>query len=175
MNEDSCVFCRIAQKQVPASLVYEDEQVVAFLDIRPLNEGHTLVISKSHYENVFDVPEKLNAYIHGVTKQIAIAVKKATNADGISIVQQNGKAANQDVPHLHVHVIPRYEGQKMPSFSETSEANREQLSQTATKIRKNLLNPANAKPATEKNTVQANLGVYRGKVGLRERISSWRF
>ena len=138
MNEDSCIFCRIAQKQVPASSVYEDEKVMAFLDIRPLNEGHTLVIPKAHYENVFDAPRELNAYIHGVTKQIAIAVKKAMNADGISIIQQNGKAANQDVPHLHVHVIPRYKGQKMPSFSETSEANREQLSQTATKIRKQL-------------------------------------
>jgi histidine triad (HIT) family protein len=138
MNENSCIFCRIAQKQVPANRVYEDEKVLAFLDIRPLNEGHTLVISKAHYENIFDVPQELNAYIHGVTKQIAIAVKKATNADGISIIQQNGKAANQDIPHLHVHVIPRYEGQKMPSFSETSEANREQLSQTAVKIRKHL-------------------------------------
>ena len=138
MNEDSCIFCRIVQKQLPASSVYEDEKVMAFLDIRPLNEGHTLVIPKAHYENVFDVPRELNAYIHGVTKQIAIAVKKAMNADGISIIQQNGKAANQDVPHLHVHVIPRYNGQKMPSFSETSEANREQLSQTAAKIRKQL-------------------------------------
>jgi histidine triad (HIT) family protein len=137
MNENSCIFCRIAQKQVPANRVYEDEKVLAFLDIRPLNEGHTLVIPKAHYENIFDVPQELNAYIHGVTKQIAIAVKKATNADGISIIQQNGKAANQDIPHLHVHVIPRYEGQKMPSFSEIS-ANREQLSQTAVKIRKHL-------------------------------------
>jgi histidine triad (HIT) family protein len=138
MNEDSCIFCRIAQKQLPASCVYEDEKVMAFLDVRPLNEGHTLVIPKAHYENIFDVPQELNAYIHGVTKQIAIAVKKAMNADGISIIQQNGKAANQDVPHLHVHVIPRYKEQKMPSFSETSEANREQLRQTATKIRKQL-------------------------------------
>jgi histidine triad (HIT) family protein len=138
MNEDSCIFCRIAQKQLPASCVYEDEKVMAFLDVRPLNEGHTLVIPKAHYENIFDVPQELNAYIHGVTKQIAIAVKKAMNADGISIIQQNGKAANQDIPHLHVHVIPRYKEQKMPSFSETSEANREQLSQTAAKIRKQL-------------------------------------
>ena len=138
MNEDSCIFCRIAQKQVPASRVYEDEKVMAFLDIRPLNEGHTLVIPKAHCENIFDVPQELNAYIHGITKQVAIAVKKATNADGISIIQQNGKAATQDIPHLHVHIIPRYEGQKMPSFSETSEADKEKLNQTAAKIRNHL-------------------------------------
>jgi histidine triad (HIT) family protein len=136
MNEDKCVFCRIAHKQADASRVYEDEKVVAFLDIRPLNEGHTLVIPKAHYENIFDVPKELNAYLHGVTKQVAIAVKKAMGADGITIIQQNGKAANQDIPHLHVHVIPRYEGQKMPSFSETSEADKEKLNQTAAKIRK---------------------------------------
>jgi len=138
MNEDSCIFCRIIQKQVPSSRVYEDENVLAFLDIRPLNEGHTLVIPKAHYENIFDVPKELNAYIHGITKQVAIAVKKATNADGISIIQQNGKAATQDIPHLHVHIIPRYEGQKMPSFSETSEADKEKLNQTAAKIQKHL-------------------------------------
>ena len=138
MNEVSCVFCRIARKQALASCVYEDEKVMAFLDIRPLNEGHTLVIPKAHYENVFDVPQELNAYLHGVTKQVAIAVKKATGADGVTIIQQNGKAANQDIPHLHVHVIPRYAGQKMPSFSETSEATKEKLNLTAAKIRKHL-------------------------------------
>ncbi len=138
MKKDSCIFCRIAQKQVSANLVYEDEKVVAFLDIRPLNEGHTLVIPKAHYENIFDVPQELNAYIHGITKQVAVAVKKAIKADGISIIQQNGKAATQDVPHLHVHVVPRYEGQKMLGFSQTSEADQEELNQIATKIRKHL-------------------------------------
>jgi histidine triad (HIT) family protein len=138
MNKNSCIFCKIANKQAAASCVYEDEKVVAFLDIRPLNEGHTLIIPKTHYENIFDIPQELNAYLHGITKQVAIAVKKATNADGISIIQQNGKAANQDVPHLHVHVIPRYNGQKMPSFAETSEADKEKLNQTAANIRKHL-------------------------------------
>jgi len=138
MNEDSCIFCRIAQKQVPASLVYEDENVVALLDIKPLNEGHTLVIPKAHYKSIFEIPLDLVAYLHGVTKKIAFAVKKATGADGISISQQNGKAAGQEIFHLHVHVIPRYEGQKLPSFSEVSEADREKLSQTVAKIRKYL-------------------------------------
>lgn len=138
MNGDSCIFCKIVQKQISASLVFEDEKVMAFLDVRPLNEGHTLVISKAHYESIFDIPQDLVEYIHGITKRIAIAVEKATKANGISIIQQNGKAAGQDIFHLHVHVIPRYEGQKLPSFSEISEANRKKLSQTAKKIRKYL-------------------------------------
>lgn len=138
MNESSCIFCRIVQKQVPASLVYEDEKLMAFLDIRPLNEGHTLVIPKAHYENIFGIPQELIEYLHGVTKRIALAVEKATKADGISIIQQNGKAAGQDTFHLHVHVIPRYEGQKLPSPSKVSQADRETLNLTATKIRKYL-------------------------------------
>jgi histidine triad (HIT) family protein len=138
MNESACIFCRIAQKQVPASLVFEDETVMAFLDIRPLNEGHTLIIPKAHHENIFDIPQELIKYLHGVTKRIALAVEKATKADGISIIQQNGKAAGQDIFHLHVHVIPRYEGQKLPSFSEISAVDRAKLDQTAAKIRKYL-------------------------------------
>jgi histidine triad (HIT) family protein len=138
MNVESCIFCRIAQKQVPASVIFENEKVMAFLDIRPLSEGHTLVIPKAHYESIFDIPKDLIAYLHGVTKRIAIAVAEATNADGIRINQQNGKAAGQDILHLHVHVIPRYEGQKLPRFSETSETDREELSRTAAKIREHL-------------------------------------
>lgn len=138
MNVRSCIFCRIVQKQVPSSLVFEDEKVMAFLDIRPLNEGHTLVIPKAHYESIFDIPKEHIAYLHGITKRIAFAVEKVTKADGISIIQQNGKAAGQDIFHLHVHVIPRYEDQKLPSFSEISEIDRKKLSQTAEKIRKYL-------------------------------------
>jgi histidine triad (HIT) family protein len=138
MTDTTCIFCRIAQKQVPSSLVYEDEKAVAFLDIRPLNEGHTLVVPKEHYETVFDIPQELIMHLHGITKKIAIAVKKATKADGISIIQQNGEAAGQEIFHLHIHVIPRYEGQKLPSFSDINEAEKEKLSQTAVKIRKYL-------------------------------------
>ena len=138
MSDASCIFCKIAQKQVPASLVFEDAKTVAFLDIRPLSEGHTLVIPKAHHADIFDIPLDLIEHLHGVTKQVALAVKKATGADGISIIQQNGKAAGQEIFHLHIHVIPRYEGQKLPSFSAISEAEKEKLSQTAAKIRKHL-------------------------------------
>ena len=136
MNVNSCVFCRIARKQALASFVYEDENVMAFLDIRPLNEGHTLVIPKEHYETIYEIPEEQIAYLHRIVKRTALAVKKATKADGISIFQQNGKAAGQEIFHLHVHVVPRYEGQKLPRFGEIPEASREKLNQVASNIRK---------------------------------------
>ena len=135
MDESSCVFCKIARKQASAALVYEDESVMAFLDIRPLSEGHTLVIPKEHYATIFEIPEELVAHLHRIVKRVALAVKKATEADGISIIQQNGKAAGQEIFHLHVHVIPRFEGQKLMRFSETSEVDKEKLNQVAANIR----------------------------------------
>ena len=101
-----CIFCQIIRKQSPASIVYEDKQVVAFLSNRPVNEGHTLVAPKKHYENIFEIPEEEAAYLFRVTKHVAEAVRHALSAEGIRIVQNNGRAAGQVVFHLHVHVIP---------------------------------------------------------------------
>jgi histidine triad (HIT) family protein len=111
---------------------------MVFLDIRPLNMGHTLVIPKAHYVDIFDIPEKELAEVHKVTKQVSFAVKKATSADGMSIIQQNGKAAGQDIFHLHVHVVPRFEGQKLSPFSELKEVERAKLDGMAKKIKKQL-------------------------------------
>ena len=136
--DESCIFCKIVKKQAPASIIYEDETVMAFLDIRPLNLGHTLIIPKAHYVDIFNVPEDQLSQIHKVAKQVSLAVKKATNADGISIIQQNGKAAGQDIFHLHVHVVPRFEGQKLPRFSDLREVERAKLEEMAKKIKQQL-------------------------------------
>jgi histidine triad (HIT) family protein len=133
--DESCIFCKIARKQASASIIYEDETIIAFLDIRPLNLGHSLVIPKGHYIDIFDTPEKDLCNVHGVSKRIAPAIKNATNADGISIIQQTGKAAGQDIFHLHVHVVPRFEGQKMPSFNDLKPVERGKLNEMAEKIR----------------------------------------
>jgi histidine triad (HIT) family protein len=101
-----CIFCQIIQKQLPASVVYEDEQVVAFLSNRPVNEGHTLVVPKKHYANIYEISEDETAYLFKIVKQVALAVRESVDAEGIRIVQNNGEAAGQVVFHLHVHVIP---------------------------------------------------------------------
>ena len=138
LNDDSCIFCKIVQKQSPGNIVYEDETVMAFLDINPINEGHTLVIPKEHHKDIFEIPSELLAYLHSISKRIAIAVKETTKADGISIFQQNGKAADQEIPHLHIHIVPRYEGQRLGRFSERSNVNREKLQQVAMNIRRHM-------------------------------------
>jgi histidine triad (HIT) family protein len=134
MYKESCIFCRIVRKEAPSSIIYEDDDVLAFMDIRPVSEGHTLVISKRHYENIYDVPRTIICKIYEIVKRVAIALRETIKPDGISIVQQNGAAANQDIFHIHVHLIPRYDGQKM-RFGEANSIPREKLDLVAKKIK----------------------------------------
>ena len=138
MNVNSCVFCNIARKQAPASFVYEDENVLAFLDIRHIKEGHTLAIPKEHYVTIFEIPEDFVAHLYRIVKRVVVAVRESTKADGISVIQQNGKSAGQEILHLDVHVIPRYEGQKLLRFGKVSDADRERLNQVAANLRRHL-------------------------------------
>jgi histidine triad (HIT) family protein len=138
MFDESCIFCKIVGKQAPSSIIYEDEAVMVFLDIRPLNMGHTIVIPKAHYIDIFDIPQTLLSQVYKIAKQVSFPIKKATAADGISIIQQNGKAAGQDIFHIHVHVVPRFEGQKLPPFHELKEVERAKLDEMAKKIKLHL-------------------------------------
>jgi histidine triad (HIT) family protein len=131
-----CVFCQITRKEAPANVVYEDEQVVAFLSNRPVNVGHTLVAPKKHYENIYEIPEEKAAYLFKIVKKIAHAVKDATGIEGIRIVQNNGKDAGQVVFHLHVHVIPLKPSSQTPHEHDFRAA--ELLDKDAEKIRQNL-------------------------------------
>lgn len=103
-----CIFCKIIKGEIPCSKVFEDEKFFAFLDIGPVNRGHTLVIPKKHYKNLFDMPEEeLNDYLM-VIQKVSKAIIKAVNADGISINMSNEPAAGQVVMHAHFHLIPRF-------------------------------------------------------------------
>ena len=138
MFDGSCVFCRIVQKQAASSVVYEDDVVVSFLDIRPLNLGHALVIPRAHFVDVFDTPADLLSRVFEVARRVSFAVREATCADGISIIQQSGRAAGQDIFHLHVHVVPRFEGQVLPRFSDLKVVERCKLEEMAQKVRQRL-------------------------------------
>ena len=106
MSDD--LFLKIAKGEIPSYKIYEDEYTFAFLDIAPNNPGHTLVIPKERFKNIYDVPEETLCRMMSVAKKISIAVKKATNADGINISMNNEPAAGQLVFHVHIHVIPRF-------------------------------------------------------------------
>ena len=137
VSMEDCVFCRIVSGRSPSRKVYEDEEHVAFLDIQPFSRGHTLVCPKKHGETIWDMDEAEIAGLFKVAFRVSKAVVGAVDADGFRLVQNNGEAANQAVPHVHVHVIPvtmedrgRYGGRK--SFRP------EEMDSTAKSIREGL-------------------------------------
>jgi len=105
-----CVFCRIVRREAPAEIVYEDDKAMAFMDINPATPGHTLIIPKEHFRNVFDVDEETAAHLMKVAVRLAPAIKKAMGADGLNILNANERAAFQSVFHFHLHLIPRWFG-----------------------------------------------------------------
>lgn len=134
-----CVFCAIIRGQSPVAKVYEDHTFLAFMDKYPITSGHTLVLPKYHYGDLFQMTDTEVGNMYRVVHTIASAVFNATGAQGLNTGQNNGKAANQIVPHVHVHIIPRYEKDsrdgKWPSRKVTDYKELEEL---ATKIKKNL-------------------------------------
>jgi len=104
----NCIFCKIIDGEIPCEKVYEDDKVLAFMDINPLNDGHLLIIPKAHAATIHDISEDDFTAVMSATHKLAAAVGKSLNPDGINLLQLNGKAANQVVPHLHVHIVPRW-------------------------------------------------------------------
>jgi histidine triad (HIT) family protein len=106
----SCIFCRIVDGDLPSRTVYETDEALAFLDANPLVEGHTLVIPKAHHETVDDLPPELAGAVFEAVSAVTPRVETAVDADGTTIAVNNGTAAGQEVPHTHVHVVPRFDG-----------------------------------------------------------------
>jgi len=130
-----CVFCRIRDGQLPASKIYEDERTLAFMDINPLNTGHCLVVTKAHAPTLFDATiDDLTAAIEAV-KKVAHAVREAIRPDGLNLLQANGPAAFQSVPHFHIHVIPRWDADGKGFDWELVPGNREEIVQVAARLR----------------------------------------
>ena len=111
MVQDTCIFCRIIGGEEMVSIVYEDDRAIAFLDVQPVSQGHTLVVSKDHYETLFDVPDDLLSHCMAVAKRIAPGLKRAVGAESINVFSANGKAGGQDVLHFHMHLMPIREGE----------------------------------------------------------------
>jgi len=138
MNADDCIFCRMVAGQIPVTKVYEDEIVLAFLDIGPISDGHTLVIPKQHFERLHDCPPDLLGEVASRLGRIAGAVVAAMNADGYNLLCNNGRAAGQLIEHLHFHIVPRNVGDgvfdRWPSYGYPHG----KIERIADKIRENL-------------------------------------
>lgn len=105
----NCLFCKIAQKQIPAEIVYEDDKTLAFLDIRPKAPGHTMVIPKIHAENIIDLPESEVEPLFRSVKLVTEKINRALTPRGFTIGINHGKVSGQAIDHIHVHIIPRFE------------------------------------------------------------------
>ena len=105
---ESCIFCKIANGEIPAATLYEDEDFRVILDLGPASKGHSLIIPKSHVANIYEIPDELAAKAMLLAKKMAGKLTDALDCDGFNIVQNNGEAAGQTVFHFHMHLIPRY-------------------------------------------------------------------
>ncbi|MBA7615368.1 Protein hit [subsurface metagenome] len=107
MKEKDCIFCKIADREIPSQIIFENELDIAFLDIFPISEGHTIVIPKKHYSNLEYIPDYELTELFKVVKKLAIMIHKKLKIDGYNILQNNFTAAGQVINHFHVHIIPR--------------------------------------------------------------------
>lgn len=133
-----CIFCKIVRGEIPCAEVYSDNNILAFLDIAPISKGHTLVIPKDHYENLFDMPEELGNHFLKVMKILGLAIMKTTGATGINVVMNNYSSAGQVVPHAHWHLVPRIEGDGLFRLKQNKYDSDEDMVTLATKIKKNI-------------------------------------
>ncbi|MDP6381407.1 MAG: HIT family protein, partial [Phycisphaerae bacterium] len=103
-----CIFCRIADGELPSTKIFENDRMLCFMDISPIAEGHVLLIPKEHYKTITDMPAELVGEMFSQVPRLGRAVMDATKAEGINVLQNNGRCAGQVVSHLHVHLIPRW-------------------------------------------------------------------
>ena len=133
-----CVFCRIVAKEIPAALVYEDEQTLAFMDAGQVNPGHVLVAVKGHAENLYELNDVQAGALLRTAARVARAIRDAYQPQGLSVYQANGKAAWQSVFHYHMHLVPRHDNDGMTLTWPAKNPPREKLEEYAAKIRQKL-------------------------------------
>ncbi len=110
MRDDNCIFCKIANGEIPTNAIYEDDGYKVILDMGPATRGHALILPKEHYKNIYEMPADKVGEAFALAKVMADRMTKKLNADGFNIVQNNNEIAGQTVFHFHIHLIPRYEG-----------------------------------------------------------------
>ena len=138
MKKDDCIFCKIAAGEISSATVYEDDDFRAILDLGPAAKGHTLVIPKSHSDNLLSVEPDTAAKALKVISKTANAIKEALGCDGINVVQNNGEAAGQTVMHLHFHISPRYKNDSVNIGWQPMKPSNEELAATADLIKEKM-------------------------------------
>ncbi len=108
MRDDNCIFCKIANGDIPSKEIYEDEEFKVILDLGPATKGHALILPKNHYRDLYELPDEAAAKVMLLAKKLAAGMSEKLSCDGFNLVQNNGETAGQTVFHFHLHLIPRY-------------------------------------------------------------------
>lgn len=130
MRDENCIFCKIANGEIPSATLYEDEDFRVILDLGPASKGHALVLPKEHYPNLYELPDEMAEKAIKLAKKMITRMTKALGCDGFNVVQNNGTAAGQTVFHFHMHLIPRYENDNAGfgwNIGELSDADKEDI------------------------------------------------
>ncbi len=135
MKDSNCIFCKIANGEIPSSTIYEDEDFRVFLDLAPAAKGHALIVPKEHYASIYELDETLCGRIFLLAKKLAIHMTDILHCDGFNIMQNNGTVAGQTVFHFHLHLIPRYKGDTAGIRWNPGNASPEELKKLAEELR----------------------------------------
>lgn len=108
MKKDDCIFCKLANGDIPTNAIYEDDIVKAIFDLSPASKGHIIILTKNHFDDVFSIDDETVGHVYKVAAKLASCINNALDCDGMNILQNNGEIAGQTVFHFHVHIIPRY-------------------------------------------------------------------
>ena len=108
MKDDNCIFCKLANKDIPTNIIYEDDRFTVILDASPATKGHALILPKNHAANIYELPDEDASAVFVLAKKLATKMTEILHCDGFNIVQNNGECAGQTVFHFHMHLIPRY-------------------------------------------------------------------
>ena len=127
MKNDSCIFCKIANGEIPSKTLYEDEKFRVILDLGPATKGHALILPKDHYANLYELPDEKAASVMKLAKKMAVQMTEKLRCDGFNLVQNNGEIAGQTVFHFHMHLIPRYKDDNQKIGWKAGEPTQEEL------------------------------------------------
>ena len=134
MRKENCIFCKIANGEIPSKNLYEDESFRVILDLGPATKGHALILPKEHSDNLYELPEDTAAGAMKLAKKMASLMTEKLHADGFNLVQNNGEVAGQTVMHFHLHLIPRYEGDGQRIVWNPGEMTQEELEEIKKQI-----------------------------------------
>lgn len=134
MTKDDCIFCKIANGEIPSSTLYEDDDFRVFLDLAPASKGHALIVPKEHFDNLYELPDETASKALVLAKKMITKMTKALECDGFNVVQNNNECAGQTVFHFHMHLIPRYNGDEVGITWKQGENTDEERSEIVDKV-----------------------------------------